>query len=653
MKTSEKVILLIISCFVILPLSNSAIINAEEVKYTLRIAHHVGELRTANISKILTHSMVEVADNSKEIDKKIIVSEQNLAETCLAVDETGMPTRLFLQIVKSRYTKKDSKDNNEKSTVYSDSDEGKSKVLYGEKLEKYRKLQQDFGLILPNHSVNVGSSWKPDEKQIKRLFDKKIQGKNTIDFKLVEIKKNEAESASFAVIERQLMMNFAIQDESEKTKSTGIEKSRTTYVIDIDNKRLMSVSEAQVLIVNVAGNGKHQLMMKLATETNYEYSEASLYEVKSHSALEIEQTERTFVNFNLKMLITTKKDDRRFVTSKMRETDRIIRRKASKITNNKVVSFELSCDYDRTIQVDKAIDGKKTVTEPDSPLEGNRFNIQTADDGKKTIKDSNGKDVSTEIVLPGSNPSGVSLNLPKFAIPIGYNWVIENENAQSILKDMFAGIKLDKVSAQVVFTRVFADKSGETIAEFKLEIAITGETRDSGRIIFAITVFNHLNIDEMRIVRIFTDKARKNDAMLRLRFESESVSVDGIGSLQIDTQYFYSDQEKEMHKIVGNWNLVNRETGKISDAYTLEFSETGLLKYIHPHINGRDEIVDIGVWRVENDILSVKIGRKRDIFSIKIDEQTLFLTKAIKTSESANIFPWRVKQTDKYLKSTK
>ncbi len=651
MITFKKVTLLIFLYFVVLLLSNSAQIYAEEKKYSMLIAHHVGELRSANISKILTQSMVEVADKSKEIDKKIIVSEQIFAETCMTMDENGIPTKIFLQILKSRRKKKESKDNDANSSVYHDSDEGKSKVLFGEILEKYRKMQPDYGLILPNYAVAVGTFWKPDDKQLKRLFAKKIQGKNSVDYKLIEIKQNKTKSVTFAVIERQLMLNFAIQDESDKPESTGIEKRRTTYIVDIDNKRLQSVSEAQVLIMNVSGNDSHQLVMNLATETTYEYSEAKLYDIKSLPALEIEQTERTYVNFNLKMLITTIKDGKQYATTKTRETDSIFRRKALKIKDNIVNEYELECDYDRTIQVDKAIDNKKTVNETVSPLEGKKFNIHTSEDGMKVVTDSAGKDVTSEISLPGSNPSGVSLNLPNFAIPVGYNWVIENENALSILKDMFAGIKLDKVSAQVVFTRVYANKSGETIAEFKLEIAITGETRDFGRIIFAITVYNHLNVDKNRILRIFTETTRKNDAMLRLRFENESVTVDGVGSIQIDTEFYYSDQKLEIHKIVGKWNLVNRETDKTNDSYTLEFLETGLFKYIHPHINGKDKIDDLGVWQIEKEMLSVKISRKRDIFRIKIDEQTLYLTKAIKTTESTNIFPWRVEQTDKYLKT--
>ena len=562
-----------------------------------------------------------------------------------------MPTRIFLQILKSRRKKKDTKNDDANSAVYHDADEGKSKVLTGEILEKYLKLQPDFGLILPESAVSVGSFWKPNEKQLKHMFTKKIQGKNTVDYKLVEINENKATKARFAVIERQLLLNFTIQDESDKTDSKGIEKSRTTYVVDIDKKRIQSVSEAQVLIMSVAGNDSHQLVMKLATETRYEYSKAKLYDAKSLPALQIEQTERTFVNFNLKMLITTKKDGKQYVTSKTTETNRIIMRKALKIKGNNVAEYDLNCEYDRTIQTDKAINGKKTVNELVSDLESKKFNIRTTEDGKKVVTDSAGKNVTDEITIPGSNPSGVTLNLPKFAIPIGYNWIIPNENAQNILKDMFAGIKLDKVSAQVVFTRVFMNKSDETVAEFKLEIALTGTTKDSSRIIFAITVYNHLNVDTNRIIRIFTDTAQKSNVTLRLRSENEGVIVDGIGSMQIDTKYSYSDEKREIHEIVGKWFLVNRETGKIKDAYSLEFFDSGLFRYVHPHINGKDVIIDLGVWRIENDMLTTKIGRKRDVFSIKIDEQALYLTRAIKTSESSNIFPWRIKQTDKYVKS--
>ena len=138
---------------------------------------------------------------------------------------------------------------------------------------------------------------------------------------------------------------------------------------------------------------------------------------------------------------------------------------------------------------------------------------------------------------------------------------------------------------------------------------------------------------------------------LRLRSENEGVIVDGIGSMQIDSKYSYSDEKREIHEIVGKWFLVNRETGKIKDAYSLEFFDSGLFRYVHPHINGKDVIIDLGVWRIENDMLTTKIGRKRDVFSIKFDEQALYLTRAIKTSESSNIFPWRIKQTDKYVKS--
>ena len=152
-------------------------------------------------------------------------------------------------------------------------------------------------------------------------------------------------------------------------------------------------------------------------------------------------------------------------------------------------------------------------------------------------------------------------------------------------------------------------------------------------------------------MHIFTDKTEKDNIVLRLRFENTSVSVDGIGTLQIDTQYFYSNEKREKYALTGIWNLVNRETGKKNKAYALKFLESGLFLYTHPHINGKDVIIDRGIWRAEKEVLSVKIGCKKDIFSFKVEEQVLNLTKLIKTANATNIFPWRVKQTDKYMKS--
>ena len=106
MSVSGKVIILVI--LFLFALQHAKPVNSiaqEKGNHELRISHHVGELRKVNISRILTQSLVEINDDSQEVDKKIIVYEMSFAETCIEIDDENIPKRLFLKILKNRRKK--------------------------------------------------------------------------------------------------------------------------------------------------------------------------------------------------------------------------------------------------------------------------------------------------------------------------------------------------------------------------------------------------------------------------------------------------------------------------------------------------------------------------------------------------------------------
>ena len=642
MKTSAKLLLIVLTMLVVFWTSMFTPTMAQDTQgVKLAIKHKPGEVRTVKISKIITRNVLQ--DDEKAKDKnKLTAYEMNFTETCIQADDSGKVDRLFLKVLKSR------KKADDKSEIVTNYEEGKTSVLTGDELAKYQKMQPDFGLILPAKTVTVNEIWKPNAEQMKQLFGDKVQDDNPIAYKLTKLARNQ-NNLLVATIERELELKFIVPAENEEVESNGIEKSRTTYMIDVENQRILNISEAQILIMNVKDKEDQQIAMQVATETTYEYSAVQMYKTQIKPESMVEQTEQTFVNFDLKMLIATKEDNSQLATTKNSESDKIYKRKPTKIVDGEVAEYALKCEYDKTIETETSIKGKKSINLVTSKLDGQSYVIRRNADGTKKVLNENSEDVTTETQLPENSLTGIKMNLPAYPIPVGYTIDVSNNETLSILSGMFKQIEINSMNALMTFNRVFK-QDNRSIAEFKLEIALTGKTQEFGRLIFAITIFNYLDLDKNRIVRTFTNPLKKDDPVLRLLYENAKLKIDGIGTMQIDSKFMYSD-EKKTNEVLGSWVLLDSESGAQKKAYKLTFDASGLLTYTHPHLNGKDTLHDNGVWRVQNDILTVKFGFKKDIFQFKIEENELILTKLAESTNATSIFPFRVGENDKYQKS--
>ena len=245
------------------------------------------------------------------------------------------------------------------------------------------------------------------------------------------------------------------------------------------------------------------------------------------------------------------------------------------------------------------------------------------------------------------------MKFPDKAVPVGYSWKINYKHAGSQFRSLFKDIKISKASAQVEFEKVISNK----IAVLLLKLALIGTTSEGIQVVFALRTVNYFDIPNGRLLKVVTDPKIKNTIMIRLKLDSEKLLINGIGYIEILTEYSYPDAESlpgelttnpKNKGLIGRWAHIDSKTGKVDKLYVIEFQEVGKIIFTHPGLEKNKNIIEKGTWALNKNVLTVQIDNHRDIFELTITENKLILKRTIATANPSSIFPWRIKQSDTY-----